>query len=241
MTVNLQTTEQTQFGPEYPKIQTLFKRDERNVIIPSEWSVPEFAFLARCPWRWTEKIDGTNIRLHWNGETVTVGGRTDNAQVPTTLLSNLAPLLDTERWRAVFPDATDVTVYGEGYGAKIQKGGQYRPDQAVIVFDVLVGRWWLDDENVADVASRLGFDVVPWQFTGSLDEAWGLIVAGVLTSEWPDARIEGVVGRPAVDLFNRRGERVMAKAKVKDWQDYRRRGGASGRNSAANTTATPTA
>ena len=52
----------------------------------------------------------------------------------------------------MFPDANDVTVYGEGYGAKIQSGGMYRQDQAVIVFDVRVGPWWLSDENVADVA-----------------------------------------------------------------------------------------
>lgn len=211
------------FGPSYPKIQTLYERDERNVIIPGEWSVPEFGYLADAPWRWTEKVDGTNIRLHWNGETVTVGGRTDEAQVPAPLLRNLEPLLLPERWREVFPDADDVTVYGEGYGAKIQKGGMYRPDQAVIVFDVLVGRWWLGEDNVASVASALGLDTVPWQFTGSLEEAWERIVAGRLTSAWPDARIEGLVGRPTVDLFNRRGERIMAKAKVKDWQDYQRR------------------
>ena len=26
------------FGPEYTKIHTAFKRDERNVIIPGDWS-----------------------------------------------------------------------------------------------------------------------------------------------------------------------------------------------------------
>ena len=61
------------FGPEYPKIQTLFKRDDRNVIIEGDWSVPEFAYLADKPWRWTEKVDGTNIRLHWDGRKVTSG------------------------------------------------------------------------------------------------------------------------------------------------------------------------
>lgn len=213
------------FGPEYPKIQTLFKRDGRNVVSPGEWSVPEFEYLADKPWRWTEKVDGTNIRLHWDGVTVTVGGRTDTAQLPALLMDNIRPLLAPDLWHKAFPDGEDVTVYGEGYGAKIQSGGQYRPDQAVIVFDVLVGRWWLQDDDVTDVADKLGFDVVPiWPETLSLREAWYSIAQGSLHSAWPDARIEGLVGRPLVDLFNRRGERVMAKAKVKDWQDYKRRG-----------------
>lgn len=143
------------FGPKYPKIQTLWKRDERNVVVPGDWSTPELEYLADKPWRWTEKVDGTNIRLHWDGERVTVGGRTDNAQVPSPLVANLAPQLDADLWRSVFPDANDVTLYGEGYGAKIQSGGMYRPDQALIVFDVLVDRWWLLPDNVEDVAKNL--------------------------------------------------------------------------------------
>lgn len=212
------------FGPEYTKIQTAFKRDERNVIVPGQWTLPEFAYLADKPWRWTEKVDGTNIRLHWNGSEVTVGGRTDNAQVPATLMANLAPYCDAALWKEIFPDADDVTVYGEGYGAKIQSGGMYRPDQALIVFDVLVGRWWLTDGNVADVAGKLGLDVVPDMGRFTLDDAWALIRDDSLASRWEGARIEGLVGRPAVDLFTRKGDRLVVKLKVKDWADYQRRG-----------------
>ena len=48
----------------YQKIQTVFKRDEKNVIMPyAELTQPEFDFLRQMPWRCEEKIDGTNIRL----------------------------------------------------------------------------------------------------------------------------------------------------------------------------------
>ncbi len=213
------------FGPEYCKIHTAFKRDERNVIIPGDWSLPEFAYLAGCDWRWTEKVDGTNIRLHWNGSKVTVGGRTDTAQVPATLVAALGPVTDPDLWRGIFPEADDVTVYGEGYGAKIQKGGMYRPDQAVIVFDVMVGRWWLRDDDAADVAEKLGLETVPAFGTDTLLQAWQMVKDDRLVSRWPGARIEGLVGRPAVDLFSRKGERIITKLKVRDWQDYLRRGG----------------
>ena len=214
------------FGPEYVKIHTAFKRDDRKVIIPGDWTLPEFAYLADNPWRWTEKIDGTNIRLRWNGIKLTIGGRTDTAQVPARLVAALSPLSDPGLWRSVFPDADDVTVYGEGYGAKIQSGGMYRPDQALIVFDVRIGGWWLMDDAVADVAGKLGLEVVPPVLPGvSLADAWEVIKAGTLRSRWEGARIEGIVGRPAVDLFTRKGERIIVKLKARDWMDYERRGG----------------
>ena len=213
------------FGPEYLKINTIFKRDSSNgnVIIPGDWAVPEFGYLQDCAWDWTEKVDGTSTRLHWDGSKVTVGGRTDAAQVPARLLAALGPHLEPDAWRAAFRDADDVTVYGEGYGAGIQKGAVYRPDQTVIVFDVNIAGWWLARDNVADVAGKLGLDVVPTFGSHTLNAAWDGLRAGELASHWTGAPIEGLVGRPAVDLFNRNGVRVMAKMKVRDWTQYQRR------------------
>lgn len=219
----------TPFGEPYQKIETMFKRTDRGVIVPWDWTCPEFSYLADRPWRWTEKVDGTNIRLHWDGEKVTVGGRTDAADVPAKLTANLqaAGVLDADRWRSVFPeDATDVTVYGEGYGAGIQKGGgNYRPEQFVIVFDVRVSSWWLRDADVNEVASELGLEVVPTVGEFSLVDAWMAVTHDKLSSVWGDqVAIEGLVGRPTADLFNRRGQRIITKTKVRDWTDYQRRG-----------------
>lgn len=211
------------FGPDYLKINTVFKRDERNVIVPGDWSSDEFEYLANAPWKWTEKVDGTNIRVHWNGENVTVGGRTDNAQVPTFLIEALGFLNHPPLWSETFPDSSNVTVYGEGYGPKIQKGGQYRADCSLIVFDVRVGDWWLKDDDVRDVAQKLGLDVVPTFGTMTLNEAVDAVRSESVKSHWDGAQIEGLVGRPAVDLYTRKGDRIVAKVKVKDFRDLERR------------------
>ena len=42
---------------EYPKINTLFKRDDNNIIIPSEFTIPEFTYLQNNIFECTEKID----------------------------------------------------------------------------------------------------------------------------------------------------------------------------------------
>lgn len=212
------------FGPEYPKIQTLWRRDERKVVIPGDFTMPELRYLADLPWRWTEKVDGTNIRLHWDGSTVTIGGRTDNAQLPPKFAEAIEAHVAPALWAKAFPDADDVTVYGEGYGAGIQKGGSYRPDKGFIAFDVKVSEWWLRDEDMRDVAQSLGLDVVPsFGWGPTLNDVWQTVVDGDLKSDWPEVQIEGLVGKPGADLFNRRGERIAVKVKVRDWTEYLRK------------------
>jgi len=199
---------------EYVKINSLWKRDERGKIIEGDWAVPEFAFLRNCDWEWAEKVDGTNIRVGWDGAVVEFGGRTDNAQIPAKLVSALRAMFPPEKFAATFDGPC--VLYGEGYGAGIQSGGNYYPEQTFVLFDVLAGPWWLRRPDVQDVATKMGIDVVPVVGTGTLMWANETVKAGI-TSSWGDFQAEGLVGRPAETLFNRRGERIMAKVKTRDW------------------------
>ena len=64
---------------EYHKIQTVFLRDpatKMRTLLDGQWALPEFEYLARNPWYFTEKIDGINIRVVFDGESVSFGGRT---------------------------------------------------------------------------------------------------------------------------------------------------------------------
>jgi hypothetical protein len=209
---------------EYTKINTIWKRDERGRIIEGDYATPELAFLANLDWEWTEKVDGTNVRVGWDGNSIEFGGRTANAQMPTKLIAALRDLFpDTARFAEAFGESPAV-LYGEGYGAGIQGGGgNYSPVQTFVLFDVAVGPWWLERENVADVALKFGLDTVPVITHGSLAAASEMVKAGI-QSTWGNPErstgflMEGLVGRPAVTLFSRKGERIMAKIKTRDFR-----------------------
>lgn len=203
---------------EYVKINTIWKRDERGKIIEGDYATPEFAYLADAPWEWTEKVDGTNVRVGWEGSAVAFGGRTDNAQMPVKLLEHLRQTFTPDAFLGACIES-EMVLYGEGFGAGIQSGGgNYSPTQTFVLFDVQVGRWWLDRENVEDVARKLGIPVVPVRaHFATLQQASDLVKAGPLVSEWGDFRAEGLVGRPLVSLFDRKGNRLMAKIKAKDF------------------------
>lgn len=206
---------------EYQKIQSIYKRDEHtHKFIEGEYSLPEFEYLKDNEWLFTEKIDGTNIRVAWlpdeKGEfKLRFGGRTDNAQTPTFLLSKLQDLFDEFDWVGHFPDG--IVLYGEGYGAKIQRGGNYIPDGVdFALFDVLIGEWWLRQDDVEGIAQTLGIKTVPRLGRGTLDSAVSQIKNG-LTSSFGGFLAEGMVIRPIVELKSRNGHRIITKLKHKDF------------------------
>ena len=209
----------------YHKIMSLFKRNmegDKKFII-GDWTTPEIEYLKDQDWVWTEKVDGTNIRVMWNGKEVVFGGRSDDAQLYTALLLRLQELFMRIEPRQIFADnfgieEVDVVLYGEGYGAKIQKGGgNYIPNGVdFVLFDVAVNGTYLERENVEDIAKKFGIKVVPIIGHGTLNEAIELTKKG-FKSQWGDFIAEGIVARPKVELLTRRGERIITKVKHKDF------------------------
>lgn len=214
---------------EYHKIDSIFRRDTRGRIIEGEYSRPEFEYLADREWEFTEKVDGTNIRLSYDGsptfagnEHAYIAGRTDAAQIPPHLLNRLMELMRAMPFGEVFgTDPTDVTLYGEGYGAKIQKGGgNYHRDRCdFVLFDVRVGGWWLTRDAVEDVAVKLGLSAVPVVDRGTLADAVEMTRGGFSSARWPGVLVaEGIVARPTVELLDRGGRRVITKIKARDFR-----------------------
>ena len=212
---------------EYPKIETLYVRDEQTKKVdPTKLRCPEFGIVTS--WSISEKIDGTNIRIGLDEQGhLQISGRTDAAQIPTPLLSHLMQTFPEEKLREKFPDgAGAVTLFGEGYGPKIQKGGgNYRATPSFRLFDVLYGRWWLERDGIVDVANAFGVRPVPsWlhsrpDFPTSHESLQKIIGQSLVALDdgGPGCQAEGIVARSVPLLLNRAGERVMWKLKFKDF------------------------
>lgn len=206
---------------EYPKIETLFERETNGSkkLIEGQYRSPAVEYLANNTWSFTEKIDGTNIRVHWDGHTVEFAGRTDRAQIPKDLLDYLNNTFGTPEAEEMFEQKfgdTDVILFGEGYGPKIQKGSAYRDDVSFILFDVLIGDFWLKRNDLEDIARTFDIDVVPVVFEGTIGEAVRFVKAKP-KSTFGTANMEGLVGRPVVEMRDRMGKRVITKIKVCDF------------------------
>lgn len=202
---------------EYHKIETLYERNPETFKVKAgEFKNRTYDLLKT--WNWTEKIDGTNIRCIWKDGKLSFGGRTDAAQIHADLIKYLYETVTVDKLREVFPD-TDAVIYGEGYGAGIQKGGGLlSATKKFIVFDVLVGTWWLSWENICDVAQKLGLDVVPSLGEMNISQATEFVRAGFKSKlNGGQADAEGLVGRPAETLFDKKGSRLIVKLKTKDF------------------------
>lgn len=205
---------------EYEKIETIFERNEKTKKLNEGiYRNETVKFLKENDWEFTEKIDGTNIRVVWDGHKVSYYGRTDKAQIPSQLMNRLIELfggdVNEEMFEQKFGDK-NIMLIGEGYGAKIQNGSSYREDNDFILFDVLINDNYLSRENVKDIANYFNIDVVPTIMVGKLEDGINWVKTKP-KSKIGTANSEGLVARPLVELKDRTGNRVIVKIKVRDF------------------------
>jgi len=219
----------------YIKINTLWKRnmekgENKGKIIEGEYSRPEFKNIKL--WKVSEKIHGANTRIMYHidpvsGEgIVSFGGKTDDAQMPIKLFEYLQKTFTKEKIEKalMFKDELPqkATLYAEGYGPRIQKGGgRYRDDVSVILFDAFIDGWWLDQDNVTDIAQKLGIDRVPDLGVMTEEE-----IIDLVKNKQPISKIakdktyvaEGIVARSYPLMLFRDGTPIMFKLKVVDFK-----------------------
>lgn len=210
---------------EYTKIETIFERDMEGTkkLIEGKYRNETVEFLKDNQWIGTEKIDGTNVGIVWDGHKVSYQGRTERAQIPTHLMNKLIEMFGGTVNEEVFEQKfgeMQVILFGEGYGAKIQKGGgNYRSDVSLILFDVYLpeSNLWLKRDAVEDIAKTFGIDAVPIVYEGNLAGAVEFVKSKP-KSTIGVANMEGIVCKPAVDMLDRMGRRLVVKIKVCDFQ-----------------------
>jgi len=202
---------------EYPKINSLWKRDAAHNLIENDYSRVEFGAFKK--WRVEEKIDGTNIRVYVQNGTITVKGRTNKAAVPAEVLAFLSREEFMQKLSCFGPNS--VVLFGEGFGGNIQIGKHYRPDAAFILFDVYMLGKWCSREEVAEIAQKLGLDH-PADLGMMTEDEVVAFVKSKPTGKYNDTGypMEGIIARsePLV-RFNEPGAGpVMWKLKVKDFK-----------------------
>lgn len=207
---------------EYNKIETLYERDMEGTkkLIEGKFRNPAIEFLKDNVWQFTEKIDGTNIRIEWDGHKVNYGGRTEAASIPAHLMNKLVEMFGTDEAEQMFEQKfgeTPVILFGEGYGPKIQSGGNYRKDVSFILFDVLISGNYQPRSSVEDIAKAFGIDIVPIIMEGTIQDAVDFVKTSP-KSTIGTADMEGVVGRPKIEMRDRCGKRIIVKIKVKDFK-----------------------
>ena len=209
---------------EYHKIETLYERDENTKkLIKDKFRNQTVEFLKDNIWVFTEKVDGTNIRVYWDGHRIQFGGRTDKAQIPAHLVNRLNEIFGGDANEQLFEQKfgeSEVELFGEGYGPKIQNGGLYKNSVDFILFDVMINGNYQPRESVEDIAKYFQIDCVPILLTGTIDEGVEYVLTNRKSSVAENgAELEGLVGRPAVELKDRTGKRVIVKIKYNDFKE----------------------
>lgn len=197
---------------------------------------------------------GNIIGVKFNVE---IKGKTDNAQIPPHLEKYMKETFTNDKvfnalsikeyipieewaehgWCVSKEDPTPVydkiptmyTIYGEGYGMKIQKGGGRYLSNSVSFrgFDVKVNDTYLLRDNAMEVFEKLGADTVPYLGQMTIDEAIEKVREGFVSEISEDRTLmaEGIVLCSPLGLKNRRGERLIVKIKYMDFVKYRNKYG----------------
>lgn len=235
----------------YQKINTVFFRDTNDIIMPYDTFVtPELEYLRNCQFECTEKIDGTNMRIeithHKDGDNVVfdmaIKGKTDNATVPVHLMKFMTETFPKEKvcealgikvvmtpsdcldnkWLD-YENIPNYTIYGEGYGMKIQKGGNYIKNGVnFIVFDIKVNDIYLMTDVYQDIAKKMNADIVPFIGMMTIDQAIDFVKTGFKSTiaENKDYDAEGLVLKTPLGLKDRLGKRIIVKVKTVDFRKY---------------------
>lgn len=219
---------------EYQKINTLYKRDmqKNKQIIIGDYSDPNIEYLKDIKWECTEKIDGTNICVSWDGKNRVFHGRTTSADIPKHLLKTLEDLFPINLLDKIFPKKYDrdgveipmqIDLFGEGYGNKIQKiGSSYiKEDVSFILFDVRIDSWWLLRESLDDIAKQLNIAIVPIIGYYTVSEAEQIVKKGFKSTiaENKECEAEGLILKTTLGLNDRKGKRIITKIKTVDYRN----------------------
>ena len=96
-------------------------------------------------------------------------------------------------------------------------GFEIQDRDIVAMTEAIVARAQGNYASVEDIAKAFGIDVVPIIFEGTIQEGVDFVKSNP-KSTIGTAMMEGLVGRPKIEMRDRCGKRVIVKIKVKDFK-----------------------
>jgi hypothetical protein len=187
---------------------------------------PHVLQLLKTVWS-LEKIHGTSGHISYEGNRLRFfsGGATHERFVE---------LFDQPQLLMAFGalghgEDCPIVVFGEIYGAKLQKmRATYGDNLSFVAFEVKIDQTWLNVPNAADVARKLGLDFVPYMKVpctlAALDWARDMESHQAIKNHMGGGHPrEGIVIRPLEELRYSSGDRVMVKHKAEAFRESRTR------------------
>ena len=199
---------------------------------PTIWKNPAVALLAQYnfPFEYSRKIDGTNVRVHWDGERLTYAGKNDKNPEESGFKGiedyMRANFLE-EAFEEKFGREISVSLYGEFMGPKVQLNELKLDEMELVLFDVKINRTWLLTKDMAEIASyfklRTAFDFMGEDKSTEKVATEGNPNVGNLNTliqscsagdfrDW-----EGIVAKPVGGFLDRIGRRIIIKIKNHDY------------------------
>lgn len=158
----------------------------------------------------------------WQEVILSFKGREEETDkdIPKPLLEFLQKTFTVKKKWEIFPDSNHIILFGEGYGSNIQAAGKkYRDDVSFILFDVYIDGWWLERENVRDIANKFNIDIVPALGIMTKKEIIQRVKIGIpslIANQSMD--MEGIVARSNPMMLFRDGKPIIWKLKSKDYR-----------------------
>lgn len=214
---------------EYPKIKNLHKRDPADNKVIDEYTDEIFSpeLLGNAGWTWREKMDGTNLRIIWDGHRAEYRGRTDRAQFSDGQTVFLDEKIKSPAFEELLEQTfgnTEAVLYGELIGNKLQ-GNPHKVDGYEIrVYDAFVAGWWLLPASVDELASDLGLgsaEIIVVAPIGHMHRVMKNIASMTEAFEGeaePFEYLEGIVGTAPGSVLGRNGSILRVKLKLENYK-----------------------
>lgn len=199
--------------------------EQRKQLDRSRWLTRELEVLAAVPgWTFTEKIDGANLAVIYNGLGVELRTRDGHnletlADLDPSTIDALREIFHVTVMEQAF-GSKETRIYLEVYGKGVGDHhwlARKLPQQRVAVLDARINGFWLARGNLTDLANdTFSLECAPHRAdVQTLTRAIDVVTAG-MPSALGDFTAEGLVGVAPLGLFNRKGERIIVKVKTED-------------------------